>query len=880
MTRPAGNDQALRKNQVLRKKRRERRARVPPTSPSWAPSWTAMGAFVASAAFAAVQAAPASASDLSAVSSDGGRRGFGSSIGRVGALIDPRFVILEDALRPRLPMRLGPARRERAQRGDTTHEPLQPFDLMPGPIGAVAAAFERLTGVKVTVSLEAIRTIHSPGVTGTFTIEQALQQLLAGTGVAFHRTGPTAVTLDLRAVSESVEVTGRASTAIVSSPKFTTPVRDIPQTINILSSTLLEQQGATTLRDALRNVTGITFQAGEGGTPAGDQMTIRGFSARTDMFVDGVRDTGGYSRDTFNLEQVEVAKGPSSAIAGRGSTGASINMVSKAPRLTPAYSVTAEGGNADFRRGTVDVNQPLSRDLGDAIRLNAMWTDAGVPGRDAVENKSWAVAPSVAIGLMGPTRLTLSYQHMSQNNLPDYGLPWVPATNLPLAAYANGTPPVDQSNFYGLTHRDYEKIQNNLGTVQVEQRLGGEFSFRNLTRYGTTRRDSVITSPRFVSNTSTDVRRTDVKSRDQTDNILANQTNVTGRFTTARLVHAVVTGLEFSREGSKNYLRAETGPDNPISPDTDLFNPNPDAAYTGVLWRTGAFTDGTAASVGAYAFETLSLADHWQLTGGLRWDRFDVDYTSVAMGGVATPLSRTDKMISGRAGVVYKPRTNGSIYLGYASAFNPSAEGLALTTTTVNLEPEKTRNYEVGTKWDLSDERLAVNAAVFRTEKTNARTPGLNPGDPPTVLAGKQVVQGVEMGVSGTLRRGWSGFASYSYMHSDITASNTAAEVDANLALTPDSTFSLWSTYEVSRNFSIGGGSQYMDAVFRNAVNTTDVPSYWLFNAVGSYAVNSHLTLRLNANNLADRRYVDRVGGGHYIPGPGRSVLVSTSVKF
>ena len=175
-------------------------------------------------------------------------------------------------------------------------------------------------------------------------MEQALQQLLAGTGVGFHLTGPAAVTLDLGSVSETVEVTGRASTGIVSSPKFTTPVRDIPQTINILSSTLLEEQGATTLRDALRNVTGITFQAGEGGTPAGDQMTIRGFSARTDMFVDGVRDTGGYSRDTFNVEQVEVAKGPSSAIAGRGSTGASINLVSKAPRLAPPTASPPRAG--------------------------------------------------------------------------------------------------------------------------------------------------------------------------------------------------------------------------------------------------------------------------------------------------------------------------------------------------------------------------------------------------------------------------------------------------------------------------------------------------------------------------------------------------------
>jgi PKHD-type hydroxylase C-terminal domain len=229
------------KKRALKKKGRNQEACVQRPSPPWVPSWTAMGVFVASAAFAAAQPTSASASDLSAVPGDGGRCGFPLSLGRMGAPIDPRFAILEDALRPRLSVRLALARAERAQRGDTAQAPpLRRFDLLPGPLGAVIAAFEQLTGVTVTVSLEAIRTIQSPGVTGTFTIEQALQQLLAGTSVAFHLTGPTAVTLDLRTVAESVEVTGRASTAIVSSPKFTTPVRDIPQTINILPSTLLE----------------------------------------------------------------------------------------------------------------------------------------------------------------------------------------------------------------------------------------------------------------------------------------------------------------------------------------------------------------------------------------------------------------------------------------------------------------------------------------------------------------------------------------------------------------------------------------------------------------------------------------------------------------
>jgi catecholate siderophore receptor len=250
------------------------------------------------------------------------------------------------------------------------------------------------------------------------------------------------------------------------------------------------------------------------------------------------------------------------------------------------------------------------------------------------------------------------------------------------------------------------------------------------------------------------------------------------------------------------------------------------------------------------------------------------------VGGVATPLARTDAIVSWRAGSVFKPNRTGSVYLGYATSFNPSAEGLALSTSTVNLEPEKTRTVEGGTKWDVRGERLSLNAAVFRTEKTNARTPGINPGDPPTVLAGRQTVSGIELGVAGSFTRRWTGNMNYSFMRSDIPQSNTPTEVDQSLQFTPQSTFYLWTTYEVRRGVKLGGGTQYMDSVFRNATNTTEVPSYWLANALASYDVNEHLTLRLNATNIANAIYVDRVSGGHYIPGAGRSLLFSTNMKF
>jgi catecholate siderophore receptor len=291
---------------------------------------------------------------------------------------------------------------------------------------------------------------------------------------------------------------------------------------------------------------------------------------------------------------------------------------------------------------------------------------------------------------------------------------------------------------------------------------------------------------------------------------------------------------------------------------------------------------------GAYLFDTWHIDERLQLTGGARVDTVDVDYqlTTVATGDVSR-LDASDTMLSWRAGVVFKPQRAGSIYVGYGTSFNPSvdaaATGAALSTSETaannpNLDPEETRNLEIGTKWDLVGSRLSLNGALFRTDKVNART--RNASNEPFVLEGEQTVRGVEVGVSGTLTSRWTALLSYALMDSEITASANDAEEGGNLALVPESTFSAWTTYRLPREVTVGGGVQYMDAVYRNTLNTQRVPSYWLTNALVSYGVNSHLTLRLNAQNLTDEQYVDRVGGGHYIPGPRRQVTLSADVGF
>jgi catecholate siderophore receptor len=742
------------------------------------------------------------------------------------------------------------------------------FDIPPGPLGTAVATFETLTGIKVTLSEDGIRTLNTPGVTGLLTPEAALKALLRGTGVGYRFTAPDTVSLDVQVVSEAVDVSGALPR--LASPRFSEPVRDTPQTITIVPQGVMQAQNATTLRDVLRNVPGITYQAGEGGGGLpGDSLTMRGFAATNDIFVDGVRDVGAYSRDAFNLEQVEVVKGPAGPYSGRGATGGSINMVTKTPMLGAAYNGTIGGGSSNYGRATVDLNQPVSA-LGDgtAVRLNAMWTSGDVPGRDVVENSTWAFAPTLAMGIGTKTRLTADYVHLTQDNVPDYGLPW---------AALDATPAIDQTNFYGLRNYDYEDIDNDVASVNFAQDFRGSMTLRNLARWGRTSRDSAITSPRPPNR--------QLQQRTMTNEMLANQTMLTSAFERAGMRHSVVTGIEFARETTDNRNRSQTT----NQPQTDIFNPDPNQLPFGPMPpNTGNPSTAETGTIGAYVFDTVQLSDSWLLSGGLRVDRSEVDYTSTNLtNGVVTDLHSEDSAVTWNAGAVYKPRPQGSIYAGAATSFNPSADagttGTALSdvptaANNVNLEPERTFNVEVGTKWDLFNQRLSLGAALFRTEKTNARTRNLT--SDPFVLEGRHRVDGIELTVAGTLAPRWTVFGGYAHMNSRIVESANPDEVDNNLALTPNNSFSLWTQYEFSWGLGVGGGAQFADNVFRNTINTLSIPSYWLVNGMASYEINGHLTLRLNGNNLGDTAYVDRASGGHYIPGPGRSVVLTLDSKF
>lgn len=672
----------------------------------------------------------------------------------------------------------------------------------------------------------------------------------------------------------------------LASPKFQQPLVDIPQTVAVIPKEVIREQNATSLRDVLRNTPGISIQAGEGGVPPGDNLSIRGFNAQSDLFVDGIRDFGGYSRDPFNLEQVEVAKGPASTNAGRGSTGGSVNLVSKKPRDERFYDLMLGGGTDHYYRGTFDMNQTLPGIDGAAFRLNLMYHNADAPGRDIVTEERWGVAPSITFGLGSDTRFTASYFYLGSEGIPDYGIPWVASPNTVIPWAENQPAPVSYSNFYGLASRDYLKNDTHLFTTELEHDFSESLRLRNITRYGRTSTDLSVTAPRFTdidpgtpgNQYGTVIRRTDWKTRDQEDTILANQTDLNFDFETGTVRHQLVTGFEFSHERSKNYNRIDANP--AAAPTTDLYAPNPYDPYQAIIVRDGTFNSADATTFSAYLFDTIELGEHWQFDGGVRYDHHDASYRDATV----AELQKTSTGFSYRGAVTWKPCEEGSVYLGYGTSFDPSSSspsqrvrGNAAGISSFLTDPEESETVELGTKWNLFGDRLLASAAVFRTDKTNARTTDPVTGN--TVLTGDQRVQGLELGASGSVTDWWRLIGGYVYLDSEVRSSGNPAEIGNELSNTPEHSFSLWNVFTFG-DFQTGIGTYFVDSRYSNNSNSRQAPSYWLVDAMFGWQATENVSLQLNLNNLFDEDYIDRVGGGHAIPGAGRSAVLSTRFTF
>ena len=693
---------------------------------------------------------------------------------------------------------------------------------------------------------------------------------------------------------------------VVSSPKFTQPIVDTPQTITVIKKELLQQQAATSLAEALRNTPGVTMQLGENGsTQTGDSINLRGFDSSQSIFVDGIRDLGAVSRDVFNIDQVEVVKGPSGSDIGRGASSAYINLVSKQAQADGAFATgSLIGGTDDRKRVVADFNTPLAALPGSAVRLNLMAQDYGVPGRDEVKSKRFGFAPTATFGLGSSVRETVSFLHVTQDNVPDGGVStfglkgYVFAAATATAPAQKPGPAVDPSNFYGLGS-DFDHVRIDMFTSKLESDLAKGVTLRNTTRIGRTVEDVVVTGVNAVTATAaTPSGYTVARSRQgrhQDNEILTNQTNLASTFETFGLTNSLSTGVELT------YERQKTATPVTVAGTANLYNPNPGDTMA-LPQYMGTQTIGSTLTASAYAFETLNITKDLLINGGVRVDKFHTDtsgstYTAATATAAASlannaPLGLTDTLWSYKIGAVFKPARNGSVYLTYSDSRNPpggsnfALSSQANSAAQAGLDPQEGTNIEFGTKWDLLGGDLLATAAIYRSENKNELVSD-GAAVPTYSQVGKRRVQGVELGLVGNVTKDLSVSVGYSHMDSKIVH-GAPTQQGGVIVFSPKNTFTSWVTYKLPLGITVGGGMRYADTSARSSniaaptSNLLQAPAYWVGDAMASYDVTKNWQVQLNVYNLFDRKYMQSLnnGGSRYTPGQERNGLVSVNAKF
>jgi catecholate siderophore receptor len=697
--------------------------------------------------------------------------------------------------------------------------------------------------------------------------------------------------------------------------KFTEPLLNTPQTIDAVPRKLLDDQGNTNFRDALRNVPGISIAAGESASQ-GDSLTIRGFTARNDIFLDGMRDFGSYYRDPFYLEDIQVLKGPAGIIFGRGSTGGVVEQDSKMPRLDPLAAGTLAFGTDLTKRVTADVDQPTPQ-LGEgaAVRINLMAQDGNVADRDVARNSRFGIAPSLALGLGTPTRMTFSYLHQQEYDIPDYGLPWVYQGVAGTAtAIARPTPlSAAQTNYYGFSDGNYLRTNVDVPTFKIEHDFNNAITVSDQLRYARYSRSYDITEPQLYTAASTAVPGgtgtpllvapgTPIGSLSVARNQLAghsletfleNQADMTARFNTGPISHSFRAGIEVGRETSDPTRFSTIGPYSL----TSLAAPSPNDPFNSITYHSSDTTT-TALTQALYALDTIKIGEQWQVMGGVRWDRFDAsfDQTTYAnpvtnAGAGTSSFNHVDSAVTWRGAVVYKPLPQGSIYFDAGTSFNPSAEALSLSSATAALPPVRNESYEVGTKWDLMDGSLSVTGALFHTEQLNVRE--ADPNNPLfNILAGDAVAKGGEIGLIGHITPVWEVIAGYAYTFSEIDKSpNTGPTSDLGhrLANTPMHTANLWTEYHLPWwKIEIGGGINVVSSRFAASTPTSaggvaffkEAPGYYTVSAMAKMPLSDKVSLQLNLYNLTDNKYYDQLHPSHVVPGAGRTAMFTLAYKY
>lgn len=663
--------------------------------------------------------------------------------------------------------------------------------------------------------------------------------------------------------------------------KRPTPLVDTPQQITIVNQQQLRDRNVRDLREAIQASPGITSNVGEGGFNGGDNFNIRGFSARSDIFIDGIRDTSLYSRDVFATEQVEVSRGANAMYQGRGSTGGSIGLVTKTPHAGSAGDLAVTLNTANSVRAVADVNYDISanteseflKQADAAFRVSVMGQDGGSARNSDIGDTRFGVLPSLSVGVGKQTTVTLSHQYYMQDSDGDYGIP--------LQNSGNGIAgsPVDYSNWYGINGFTRDNVSTNLTTLTATTEIDTGHRLRNTTRFNTNQRDTVIARPQNA-NFTTGLITPSLSGRYTDDATLTNQTDYLGEFKTGEVGHTLNVGIELQQEQITNRTRAFTG----TVPTMNVWNPNNNVANNLGLVFTGAQNKATAETYSTYVNETLHATKWLDVVGGLRVDRFEFDNKSYAASPATTvtSVSSSDTMLSWRGGLVVKPTDTVSVYGTVSNTFSPSAQDLGASAANSNTDPEETYLYELGTKWDVIKGKLQVGAAYFYTDRANIRQT-----DPITnlqVLTGAAYSQGVELFASGNITKRWNVSGGVAFLDTEVTKnpSNVAIE-GKELTNTPDWSASVYTSYDIGMGWTIGGGSRYTGQRWVDQANSVKMKDYVLFDAFIRKQLTNYASIQVNVDNIFDEDYLESVRNSQTqwaTPGAGRVISVTARVSF
>jgi catecholate siderophore receptor len=637
-------------------------------------------------------------------------------------------------------------------------------------------------------------------------------------------------------------------------------LQDTPQSISVVTAEQIRDQQITSVKDLVRYVPGVSSHQGENNR---DQVIFRGNSSSADFFLNGVRDDVQYYRDLYNLDRVEVLRGPNAMIFGRGGGGGVINRVTKEAEFTARREVAVEAGSFDFKRASLDLNQPLNDAF--AFRFNAMDEQSG-SFRDGVDLSRFGLNPTATFRAGKETKVTLSYEHLRDSRVADRGI-----------TSFNGRPAaVPIETFYGDPANSHVGATVDLASVSFEHRRGN-LTLRNHTLFGAYDRGYQNFVPGATNATMSTVTLTAYNNSTRRRNLF-NQTDITYTANTGPIRHTWLGGAEFGRQASDNFRNTGYFNNTTTSVQVPFWNPT---ITTPVTWRQSA-TDAnnhvTTNLAAVYAQDQVELTARWQALLGLRFDSFDLKYHNNRNGD---NLARRDQLTSPRVGVVYKPSTLVSLYGSYSVSFLPSSgdQFSSLTTVTQQVKPERFTNLEVGAKFELRS-NLSLTTAVYRLDRTNTRA--TDPNDATRIIqTGSQRTDGFEAGLSGAVTNAWTVTAGYSYQHALVRSATTAARAGATVAQVPRHSFSLWNKYRVTEKFSLGLGVISRTRVYAAIDNTVVLPGYASVEAAAFYAFNANWRAQVNVENGLNRHYaVNADNNTNISPGSPLAVRAGVTMRF